>query len=155
MITFCLYLETETWPLLVWKEIGLKVAVFSTMTRRLSLSGSMRRINSASSPCRWEEMSVVCLKDLPRESKQLEIQLRKNLVKISVWMKNTDTFTPAQPTLVLVWGLLFMLIFLVGPNTVLMNWRKDVKNCTYSLAVPEENLVVKQDSPMIYPTSTG
>merc|ERR1712002_317521 len=73
-----------------------------TMTRRLSLSGSMRKINSASSPCRKVEMSVVCLKDLPRESKQLEIQSKRSLVKISVWMKSMDIFTLAQLTLVLV-----------------------------------------------------
>jgi len=155
MITSCLYLVTEIWLLLGWKEIGPKVAVSSTMTRRLSLSGSMRRTSSASSPCRREEMFVVCLKDLPMESKQLETQLRKNLAKISVWMKSMDTFTLAQPILELVWEHLSMLIFLDGLSTVWMSWRKDVRNCIYSLAVPEENLVVKQDSPMIFPTSTG
>merc|ERR1712098_1035502 len=34
MITSCLCLETETCPLLVWREIGPRVVVSSTMTTR-------------------------------------------------------------------------------------------------------------------------
>merc|ERR1719474_1830793 len=61
------------------------------MTRRPSLSGSTRRTSSASSPCRWEEMPEVSLKDSPRVSRLLETQSRKNLARTSALMKSMVT----------------------------------------------------------------
>merc|ERR1711892_808975 len=114
----------------------------------------MKKISSVSSPCRWEEMSEVSLKDLPRESRLLETQSRKNLARTSAWMPSTDTFTLAQPILVLVREHPSTLTFLDGPSTALMNLRLDVRSSISSPAEPVVNLVAKLASPMTSPTST-
>ena len=48
----------------------------------------------------------------------------------------------------------YMLIFLGGLSTVWTNLKLDVKNIIFSLVEPEENLVARQDTLMIFPTST-
>merc|ERR1711892_1346851 len=149
-----LTLLVNTTHLLVWRETGPRAVVSSTMTRRPSLSGSMKKISSVSSLCRWEETSEVSLKDLPRESRLLETQSRKNLARTSAWMPSTDTFTLAQPILVLVREHPSTLTFPDGPSTALMNLRLDVRSSISSPVEPVENLVAKLASPMTSPTST-
>merc|ERR1712098_1043073 len=101
MIISCLFLVIEILLLLVWREIGLRDVVSSTMMPRPSSFGSMKRINSESSPCRREVMSRVSLRDLQEESRLLVTLSRRNLERTSALMPSMVTSTLAQPILVL------------------------------------------------------
>merc|ERR1712107_708034 len=61
-------------------------------------SGSTRRINSVSSPCRWEEMSGLSLIALPVASRLSKTVSRPSLERTSCSTPSTDTSTPAPPT---------------------------------------------------------
>merc|ERR1712227_55158 len=97
----CLFLVIEILLLLVWREIGLRDVESSTMMQRPSSFGSMKRINSESSPCRREVMSRVSLRDLQEESRLLVTLSRRNLERTSVLMPSMVTSTLAQQILVL------------------------------------------------------
>merc|ERR1712029_54891 len=101
MIISCLFLVIEILLLLVWREIGLRDVESSTMMQRPSSFGSMKRINSESSPCRREVMSRVSLRDLQEESRLLGTLSRRNLERTSALMPSMVTSTLAQPILVL------------------------------------------------------
>merc|ERR1719317_1596449 len=79
-----------------------RVVVSSTMTRRPSLSGSTRRISSASSPWKMEAMSRESLKDFATVSRWFKNLSRKNLERTSALTKSMVMCTHAQPILVLV-----------------------------------------------------
>merc|ERR1711915_1109727 len=85
--------------LLVWRETGLRVVVSSIMMQRPSLSGSMRKINFASSPWRMVAMSRESLRDCAVVSKWFRTQSRKSLEKTSAWTRSMVMFTLAQPIL--------------------------------------------------------
>merc|ERR1712098_1030990 len=102
MITSCLFLVTEILLLLVWREIGLRDVVSSTMMPKPSSSGSMKRISLELSLCRREEMSRVSLRDLLEESRLLETLSRRSLERTSALMPSMVTSPLAQPILVLV-----------------------------------------------------
>jgi len=100
--TSCLYLVTGTLLLLVWRETGQKVVVFSIMQTKLSLSGLMRKISCVSYQWRKVEMSEECLPDSLRVSKRLVILYTKNQVKSFVLIQSMATFIHALPILELV-----------------------------------------------------
>merc|ERR1712107_471952 len=84
-----------------WRETGQRVEVSSTMTRRPSSSGLMKRISSELFPWRMVEMSRVSLIDSQEESRLFKILSSRNQAKISALMRNMVTSTPAQPILAL------------------------------------------------------
>merc|ERR1711890_30238 len=63
--------------------------------------GSMRKINSGSSPCRWEEMLEESSTVLHVVSRLFKTVSKLSQGRTSCWMKSTDTFTRVPPT----WGL--------------------------------------------------
>jgi len=150
--SLCLAIVISLW--LAWNVTGQRAEVSSTMLPKPSLSGSMKRISFASSPCRWVVMSRVSLKGSAEESRESRTQSRKSLERTSALMKNMATSTPAQPTLVLAWGPLSMLTCLDGPSTLLTNWRLAVRSFICNLVALVESLVVRLDTLMTSPTST-
>merc|ERR1711874_120089 len=76
---------------------GQKAVVFSTMKLKHSLSGSMKRINSESSPCKRAVMSEVYSNDWQEALRLYKTPLRLNLARTSNCPTNSVIFTPAQP----------------------------------------------------------
>merc|ERR1711874_534537 len=93
--------EAVRQQLVAWRGTGLRVVASSTTKRRPSSSGSMRRISSASSPCRRVEMSRESLPGLPRVSRRSRTQSRRSPARTSAWMRSMVMSTPAPPTWVL------------------------------------------------------
>ena len=139
--------------LLAWREIGLKEEEFSTMIKKPSWFGWMRKISWELSPWKMEGTWKVSLIDWQEESRLLGIQWKRNQEKTSALMQSMATFTLAQPTLVLAWELLFTWTFQDGPGTVLTSWKPDVKSYIFSPGEPEENLVVRLAILMTYLTN--
>ena len=153
MIISYLYLGIEIYRLQVWRETGLKEEESFIMMKKLSLSGSMKKINWESFPCRKEVMSRLSLKDFLEELVLSRSQSWKSLEEISCLILNMVTFILAQPTLELEWELLVMLIFLDGPRLDCMPSTIDVKNFIFSQEEQEENLEGRLVTLMTFPTS--
>merc|ERR1712086_32972 len=105
--------------LTVWSVTGPRAVVSSTMPPRPSWSGSMRRINSVSSPCKRVVMSRVFSSVLPWVSQLSVNPSRLNLARTSKSPPNSVISTLAQPTWELVCVLLSTLTSPAGPRTPL------------------------------------
>merc|ERR1712141_642989 len=81
---------------LVWSVTGQRAVVSSTTQPKHSLSGSMKRINLESSPCKRVEMSGVYSKDWPEVSRPYKTQLRLNPAKTSNCPRSSVISTLAQ-----------------------------------------------------------
>merc|ERR1711936_1218483 len=84
MITSSSCLEIQTRRQLVWSVTGQKAVVSSTTQPKHSLSGSMKRINLESFPCKRVEMSGVYSKDWPEVSRPYKTQSRLNRQRLPI-----------------------------------------------------------------------
>merc|ERR1711993_102786 len=80
---------------------GQRAVVSSTTQPKHSLSGSMKRINLESFPCKRVEMSGVYSKDWPEVSRPYKTQSRLNPAKTSNCPRSSVISTLAQPILAL------------------------------------------------------
>merc|ERR1712150_156573 len=96
--------------------IGLRVVVSSITDPKVSLSGSLKKINSESSPWKKAEMSKEFLNACLEALRLSEHQSKRNPERSSCLTKNMVTCILAPPILAPVRGLLSISICLDGPK---------------------------------------
>ena len=105
MITFYLRKEIDFWRHVIWIEIGHLVEVFSIMTKKVSLFGLTKKINSELYLCKMvpvsQKFSIVYLEPHQKLNKFA------NFLMTNIWV----TSLLAQLILVLLWELPFISSF--------------------------------------------